>query len=76
MQRLGTQAPEIPDHVRILQVCLRVSLLAVDKGWKLNGKRERGKKKVYRKYGVLYYIMPIARFMDYYDIMNNIILEF
>lgn len=39
-------------------------------------KREREKKKVYRKYGVLYYIMPIAGFMDYYDIMNNIILEF
>ena len=40
MQRLRTQAPEVPDHVRILQVRLRVSLLAVDKGWKLNGKRE------------------------------------
>ena len=40
MQRLRTQAPEVPDHVRILQVRLRVSLLAVDKGRKLNGKRE------------------------------------
>lgn len=40
------------------------------------GKEREEKKKVYRKYGVLYYIMPIARFMDYYDIMNNIILEF
>ena len=38
MQRLGTKAPEVPDHVWVLQVRLRVSLLAVDEGWKLNRK--------------------------------------
>lgn len=44
MQRLGAQAPEVPDHVGILQVCLRVSLLTMDKGWKLNRKKEKSPK--------------------------------
>lgn len=43
MEGLGTEAPEVPDHVRVLQVSLWVSLLAMDEGWKLNGsgRRER-----------------------------------
>lgn len=41
MQRLGAQAPEVPDHVRILQVRLRVSLLTVDKGRKLKTEKEK-----------------------------------
>lgn len=36
MQRLWTQAPKVPHHVRVLQVSLRISLLRVDEGWKLN----------------------------------------
>jgi hypothetical protein len=45
MERLGTKTPEVPDHVRILQVSLWVSLLAMDKGWKLNGGRGERKQK-------------------------------
>lgn len=36
MQTLWTQAPKVPHHVRVLQVSLRISLLRVDEGWKLN----------------------------------------
>lgn len=63
MQRLRTQTPEIPDHIRILQVRLRVSLLAVDKGRKLNGKKKRKTKLT----GIMVpdIIHHIARFMDY-----------
>lgn len=65
MQRLGQQAPEVPDHVWVLQVRLRVSLLAVDEGRELNGKREREKSTnyVYRNYSIVYNTMPIARFI-------------
>lgn len=35
MQRLRAKTPEVPDHVWILQMSLRVPLLAMDEGWKL-----------------------------------------
>lgn len=35
MQRLWTQTPEVPHHVGVLQVSLRISLLGMDEGWKL-----------------------------------------
>lgn len=46
MEGLGAKAPEVPDHVGVLQVSLWVSLLAMDEGWKLNGSREREKEKI------------------------------
>ena len=35
---LWTQADKIPEHVRVLQVCLRVSLLGVNEAGKLRTK--------------------------------------
>lgn len=35
MQRLRAKTPEVPHHVWILQMSLRVPLLAMDEGWKL-----------------------------------------
>lgn len=60
MQRLRAKTPEIPHHVRVPQMSLRVPLLAMDEGRKLicpEEKRGRrgGKKKVYntsKLYGV------------------------
>lgn len=48
MQRLRPKAPEVPHHVWILQMSLRVPLLAMDEGWKLicpEVKEEKEKKK-------------------------------
>lgn len=35
VQRFRTQTPEVPNHIRILQVRLRIPLLGVDEGRKL-----------------------------------------
>lgn len=35
MQGLRPKTPEVPHHVCILQMSLRVPLLAMDEGWKL-----------------------------------------
>lgn len=46
MQRLRAKTPEVPHHVWILQVSLRVPLLAMDEGWKLIcPERRKGKKR-------------------------------
>jgi len=35
MQRLRAKTPEVPHHVWVLQMSLRVPLLTMDEGWKL-----------------------------------------
>lgn len=50
MQRLGAKTPEVPHHVWILQMSLRIPLLAMDEGGKLicpevEKEKERKKKK-------------------------------
>lgn len=39
MQTLRPQAPEVPHHVRVLHVGLRVPLLGVDEGRELHGEK-------------------------------------
>ena len=41
MQRFRPEAPEVPDHVRVLHVGLRVTLLGVDERRELHTQRER-----------------------------------
>lgn len=76
MQRLGAQAPEVPDHVWVLQVRLRVSLLAVDEGRELNGKRERGKKTQITFTGIMVSYIIQCLLLGLWIIILNIILEF
>lgn len=48
MQRLRPKTPEVPHHVCILQMSLRVPLLAMDEGWELicsDAEEEKEKKK-------------------------------
>lgn len=48
MQRLREKTPEVPHHVWILQMSLRVPLLGMDEGWKLicpDVEEEKKKKK-------------------------------
>ena len=82
MQRLRAQAPEVPDHVRILQVRLRVSLLTVDKGRKLNRKGDKNPKIKFIGVMVSYIIhcLLLGKQYNCYNcwmiILNSIIPEF
>lgn len=49
MQRLRAKTPEVPHHVWILQMSLRVPLLAMDEGRKLIGPEGERKEKRRRK---------------------------
>lgn len=42
MQTLRPQTPEVPHHVRVFQVGLRIALLGVDEGRELHGVRVTG----------------------------------
>lgn len=39
METLRPQTPEVPHHVRVLQVGLRITLLRMDEGWELKAEK-------------------------------------